>query len=154
MYSILLCRPTSAVPIIPAYRKHPRRDYTYNTVHTVYTATQLTTSVYCNYKIWHSSQWFIDWTSSSTVTLNYVHMLIYWLYWVWYLNDICKFSKVEDFADASKHVGVFTIYKILLIYIYIYMCVCVCVCVCCAFVGLDNKLYKMHGTCIKVCRGC
>ena len=24
--------------IIPAYRKHPRRDYTYNTVHTVYTA--------------------------------------------------------------------------------------------------------------------
>ena len=23
---------------------------------------------------------------------------------------------------------------------------CVCVCVCCAFVGLDNKLYKMHST--------
>ena len=37
-------------------------------------------------------------------------------------------------ADASKRVGVFTIYKILFIYIY----VCVCVCVCCLFVGLDN----------------
>ena len=38
---------------------------------------------------------------------------------------------------------------------YIYMCVCVCVCVdnilyvCCVFVGLDNELYKMHGTVIK-----
>ena len=40
----------------------------------------------------------------------------------------------EDDADASKHVGVFTIYKILLIYVY------VCVCMCCALVGLDNKL--------------
>ena len=37
----------------------------------------------------------------------------------------------------QKHVGVFTLYKILFIYIYIYIC---------AFVGLDNKLYKMHGT--------
>ena len=38
----------------------------------------------------------------------------------------------------------------ILLYIYIYICVCVCVCVCgCvfyAFVVLDNKLYKMHGT--------
>ena len=33
-----------------------------------------------------------------------------------------------------KHVGVLMIYKILFIYI------------CCAFVGLDIKLYKMHGT--------
>jgi len=37
---------------------------------------------------------------------------------------------------------------------YVCMCVCVCVCVCvyicCAFVGLDNKLYKMHGTYIKI----
>jgi len=31
----------------------------------------------------------------------------------------------EDDAGVSKHVGVLTIYKILLIY----MCVCVCVCV-------------------------
>ena len=40
------------------------------------------------------------------------------------------------------------------------MCVCVCVCVCmyvyiymyiyCAFAGLVNKLYKMHGTYIKI----
>jgi len=37
---------------------------------------------------------------------------------------------------ASKHVGVFTIYKILLIYM---LCV-----------GLDNKLSKMHGTYIKI----
>ena len=30
------------------------------------------------------------------------------------------------------------------------MCVCVCVCVCCAFVGLDNKLYKMNFKYIKI----
>ena len=30
------------------------------------------------------------------------------------------------------------------------MCVCVCVCVFCAFVRLDNKLYKMHGTFIAI----
>ena len=35
-------------------------------------------------------------------------------------------------------------------YIYVCVCVSVCVCVCCAFVGMDNKLYKMHGTYIKV----
>jgi len=44
--------------------------------------------------------------------------------------------KLDD-ADASKHVAVLTIYKILLIYI------------CCAFVGLGDILYKMHGTYIK-----
>jgi len=27
---------------------------------------------------------------------------------------------------------------------------CVCVCVYCAFVGLDDKLYNMHGTYIKI----
>ena len=27
---------------------------------------------------------------------------------------------------------------------------CVCVCVCCAFLGLDNKLYKTHDTYIKI----
>ena len=25
-----------------------------------------------------------------------------------------------------------------------------CVCVCCAFAGLNNKLYKIHGTYIKI----
>ena len=35
----------------------------------------------------------------------------------------------ENDVDALKHIGVFTIYKILYIYIYIYICVCVCVCV-------------------------
>jgi hypothetical protein len=43
----------------------------------------------------------------------------------------------EDDADAVKHVGVFTIYKIL-----IYML--------CTFVSLKIKLYKMHGTYIKI----
>jgi hypothetical protein len=37
----------------------------------------------------------------------------------------------EDNTDASKHVAVLTIYKILFIYI------------CCAVVGLDNKLLLM-----------
>jgi len=46
----------------------------------------------------------------------------------------------EDDAYASKHVGVLTIYKILYIYIYIYS----------AFAGLDNKLYKTHGSYIKI----
>ena len=32
----------------------------------------------------------------------------------------------------------------------IYIYICVCVCVFCAFVGLDNKMYKMHGTYIKI----
>ena len=36
----------------------------------------------------------------------------------------------------------------------IFWCVCVCVYIyiyiCCAFVGLDNKLFKMHGTYIKI----
>jgi hypothetical protein len=32
----------------------------------------------------------------------------------------------------------------------VFVCVCVCVCVYCAFVGLDNKLYKMHSTYIKI----
>jgi hypothetical protein len=39
----------------------------------------------------------------------------------------------EDDADAYKHVGVLMIYKI-----------------CCAFVGLDNKLYTMHGVYSKI----
>ena len=44
----------------------------------------------------------------------------------------------EDNADASQHVGVLMIHKILLIYI------------CCAFVGLGNKLYTMHSTYIRM----
>ena len=40
------------------------------------------------------------------------------------------------------------------IYVYIYICVfvcvcvcvCVCICGCCALDGMENKLYKMHGT--------
>ena len=47
---------------------------------------------------------------------------------------------LEDEAAALKHVAILTIYKILFIYKYIY----------CAVVGLDKKLYKMHGTYIKI----
>jgi len=43
----------------------------------------------------------------------------------------------EDDADALKHVAVLTMYKILLIYM---LCI----------IGLDNKLYKMHGTYVKI----
>jgi hypothetical protein len=35
------------------------QDYTYKTVQTVYTATKLTNSMYCNYNHWHSSHHFI-----------------------------------------------------------------------------------------------
>jgi hypothetical protein len=44
----------------------------------------------------------------------------------------------EDDVGASKHVGVLPVYKIMLIYI------------CCAVVDLDNKLYKIHSTNIKI----
>jgi hypothetical protein len=44
----------------------------------------------------------------------------------------------EDEADALKHVEIFFIYRLLITYM------------CCAFVGSDNKLYKMHGTYIKI----
>ena len=47
-------------------------------------------------------------------------------------------------ANASKLVGVLTIYKIVFIYIYIYIYIYS------AFVGLDYTLYKMHGTYIKI----
>jgi hypothetical protein len=46
----------------------------------------------------------------------------------------------EDDADALKHVGVLAKYKILFIYIYMYF----------AFVGMDNTLYKMHSSYIKI----
>ena len=49
---------------------------------------------------------------------------------VWWLHIQPGLS--DDDADALKHLGVFTIYT------------------CSAFVGLDNKLYKMHGTCIAI----
>jgi len=45
--------------IIPAYRKHQHKEYTYKIVQSVYTATKLTTSLCCNYNSWHRSQWFI-----------------------------------------------------------------------------------------------
>ena len=54
-----------------------------------------------------------------------------------------------------KHVGVLTIYKILFIYIYIYIYIYgererererERSYIFCAFVGLDNEQYKMHGT--------
>jgi hypothetical protein len=56
--------------IIPAYRKHQHRDYSYKTTHTVYKATKLTTSIYCNYNSWQLKA-FIDCISSSTVTITW-----------------------------------------------------------------------------------
>jgi hypothetical protein len=53
----------------------------------------------------------------------------------------------QNMSEYSQYIKYFNMY------IYIYMCVCVCVCVCvlfCIFVVLDNKLYKMHGTYIKI----
>jgi len=51
----------------------------------------------------------------------------------------------EDDADALKHVGVLTIYKISFIYIYMYIYmyiyIYIYIYVFCAFVGLDTKLY-------------
>jgi len=106
------------------------RNYTYKTAQTVHTSTKLTTSIYCNYNSWHSSQHCIDCILSSIITITYVNILIYWFYWVCNLIYFCNFNKVdrlpEDDADASKHVGVVMVYKILLMYIYIYICVCVC----------------------------
>jgi len=43
----------------------------------------------------------------------------------------------EDDVDVLKHEGVLTTYELLLINS-------------CAFVGLDNKLYKMYGTYIQI----
>ena len=36
------------------------------------------------------------------------------------------------------------------IYIYIYIYTYTYIYICCVFVGLDNKLYRMHGTYIKI----
>ena len=55
-----------------------------------------------------------------------------------YILDSSVLVLPEDDADVLKRVAVLTIYKILLINIRY------------AFVGLDNKLYKMHGTYIKI----
>jgi len=46
----------------------------------------------------------------------------------------------ENDTQGLKHVGVLTIYRILLIYIYIYIYIC------CAFVGMDNKTKKHNAT--------
>jgi hypothetical protein len=62
-----------------------------------------------------------------------------------YGSENVMFTRIilpEDDADASKHVAVLTIY----IKYYQYIC--------CAFVALDNKLFKMHGTYIKIVLDC
>lgn len=63
------------------------------------------------------------------ITNNFIGDIIY----------LFTFWLSEDDADALKYVGVFK-KKTFLIYIYIYS----------AFVGLENKLYKMQGTYIKI----
>ena len=57
----------------------------------------------------------------------------------------------EDDADALKNVGVFTLYKIFLIYIYIciyiyILCVCVCLCVVHLLVWILNLCTKLSRT--------
>jgi hypothetical protein len=78
-----------------------------------------------------SSQRFIDCILSSPVTIIYVNIIIYCFYLICNANDIYNFRKLlpGDDAGESKHVGVLSLYKILLIYIG------------CEFVGLDNKEY-------------
>ena len=49
-----------------------------------------------------------------------------------------------------KRVGILTMCKISFMYICIYRYICVCAFLCFAFVGPDNKLYKMHGKYIKI----
>ena len=55
-----------------------------------------------------------------------------------------RLRRPEDDADALKHAGVLTILKYYT-HTHTYMGVCVF----CAFVGLDNKLYKMHSCTVK-----
>jgi len=69
-----------------------------------------------------------------TVYTVWTVLLVYSI--CWFFLYLC----ITRDAGASKHVGVLTIHKIFFIYIYI----------CCAFVGLDNELYKMRGTYIKI----
>ena len=80
----------SGVLIIPAFRKHHHKDYSHQAVQTVHTATKLTTSTYCNYDSWHSSQCCIGCILPSTITITYVKILIYWFYWFRNLNDFLQ----------------------------------------------------------------
>ena len=43
------CFDVPASLVIPKYKKHQHKNYTNKTVRTVYTATKLTASMYCNY---------------------------------------------------------------------------------------------------------
>ena len=94
-------------------------------------------------------------THTNTQTHTHTHIYIYKQYFVYrkfsYMfrciciifrkscPSICRRRKFpEDDADASKHVGVLTIYKILLTYIYIFIYIC------CSFVGLGNIQRDLH----------
>jgi len=69
---------TYVIVIIPTYKKHQHRDYTYKTVQTVYAATKLTNSVYCNYNSWK-------------LTALVIKYNLYRLYFITNYNDhICK----------------------------------------------------------------
>jgi hypothetical protein len=49
IYILTIFNIPQALFIIPTYKKHQHKNYTTKTVHTVYTATKLTASMYCNY---------------------------------------------------------------------------------------------------------
>ena len=55
-----------------------------------------------------------------------------------FITEFSSARYLSLFWGSSIQVGVLTLYKILLINI------------CCVFVGLDNKLYKMHAKYIKI----
>ena len=109
--------------IRPTYRKHQHREYTNKTVQIVY--TKLTISMYCNYNSWHSSC-FTDCILSSTVTITYVNILIYWFCWVVSLMIFITLAKQTDKAPwrwcgcIETCSSTYDI-KILFIYIYIYI---------------------------------
>jgi hypothetical protein len=83
-----------ALLIIPAYGKHHHRDYTCHTVQTVYTATKLTPSVYCNYNSWQLTAFY--WLYFIIKCNCHVNAVIYWYNWVYDFNYFYNFSRVEE----------------------------------------------------------
>jgi len=75
----------------PAYRKHQHKDHTYTTVQTVYTAIQLTVSMYCNYSSWQPTAFYrLYFIINCNIRCNHFNVLFYW---------VCNF---EDFGNFSK----------------------------------------------------
>jgi len=69
-----------------------------------------------------------------------INSLIQWFYWFYNVTDFVTLviRLPEDDANALKHTEEYLQHKIYCYYI------------CCALVGVNNKLYKMHSTDIKM----